>query len=1348
MEKKVIAGRNLRKALYFGGSMASLSAVTGLAVAIPLYYKIQNELKQNFSKLADLSGFMNELIAKLGIADASFSKELSSGYQVVYKNGKTQIYKTAGGERSLVMNMNADGTIGSAAKYDGVAAQQIISVVTDAVTLMESDAKAMDDILGPIAKQAEQTSVEIESAITGVSQEQLIIRNRLADGKTPADIEAELGKAISHADLKTAGDLVEEAKKIQTMSEDDKKALEAQQLQNVKDNSEPLKIAYIKYLKGYTNDTDAKNDPDFNLTVEELKELFDTRKNQEAMTASQAMQSKATEKAIERGPSPTLINNIISSPSRFVNMFARSFGFQPLSGPTVEGTSALRGAIYTGLQTVWANRNDMLRASFGQLTNLIGHQLLGYDQTITTNWKTINSKPTRKVQATELVNTYGSKTAEDKGLIVLNVKLTLADGTNHNGYVVAHARESGPSVLDWESARAFFDISIDGRVYTQEKLDTIKYLARISTANVHDLVKKEAIKKLIAISKGQSDVKALRDPHLLEKLDVFSSHLSTISERYINNFFSTLTFDIASNTLFDERNYNFDPKNFIKASEVVIQRDTNVQPGVVNVPANDDKTENPKSYFGNWMQKLNAYISSSQTDYSAVINNLSNFFDLLKDSNLRNELKEIIHTGNDEDWNILTEANQGVIKLLTSTDATITEYISKLFQHGKTRYSIHEITTHINDINLLINHIKQLLASDKTTGLTLAHTYWGLNKFLLTSSQTDISTLANYAITLYKENIYRNILEDNSFRNFFSEAGSKALELLTSTSTDNNIKALLAPKTSSGNFAITPETLLSWTSEIGKTDKVADLTTFKQHINQLIAVGGSDLTYINKLITNNLQFVKGVLLSPKADITFEVSDAVKLIELNPNFDMNDADNIQKVQAASGVSEALASQGLTQTQVDAISNQVRSTLTNTGATALTPEEFKEVVEYTKTVFDVFTTTTDAVDQLKKVLDPTTLKANVDKITKFNEWIESIKSTLAPGTVITQKMIEDYVWTYKGVVVHDTPSLPWDDTNHPPVTSIIPTTHDGLTTVFHNGGGLVKVEMPSGTSGPRFTDIFPASGTNNPLSDPGMQWSSTGAFDPVHNIVISGNLVMKNSRGKILIWDLKTHTMRHYVVANTGGVAADYIRNIIVTAKGKVVLVDESGKMFALTKTIDQILALTEGSQVGLAAFNSDHNVDFGTVLSNVFAVGQYTDKNGDTLAVISDKSATNPPYTSKITIINLDTGELVSQTPIGDYFYALSVDQDNGFAYAIGETGKQLWRIDIDDPTKSEMLLAINDLKDQNGALNSVPEAGTTFRGIFYDSEKHEIVAATGNHWMWIADNTEELQDIFDYLMKH
>ena len=180
--RKALAKSNLKKSIYISSGMAVLVGAIGIGISIPVYNSIKAGLKASSANLFDLSSKMSELVAKLGISpDESFEKELSGGFVVVFSHGQTRILKTINGKKTLVMNLNEDHSVGSAAMKSGAAAQAMLSVITEASSTFGEESSALADVMSEFSEEAEVESLETEAAMTGFSITDLKVRNALSD---------------------------------------------------------------------------------------------------------------------------------------------------------------------------------------------------------------------------------------------------------------------------------------------------------------------------------------------------------------------------------------------------------------------------------------------------------------------------------------------------------------------------------------------------------------------------------------------------------------------------------------------------------------------------------------------------------------------------------------------------------------------------------------------------------------------------------------------------------------------------------------------------------------------------------------------------------------------------------------------------------------------------------------------------------------------------------------------------------------------------------------------------------------------------------------------------------------
>ena len=219
--REKLAKKNLKKSLVISGVIVTGAASAGFAVSIPVYARIQKSLIASKSKLSDLSSLMYQLVNKLGVSpDASFQKQLSGGYVLTYSNGKTKVFKTVNGHQVLIVNMNNDNTIGSASTKDGVAAQTMLSVLTEAEHLFKTEENAMKDIINEYASETEKESLEIESAITGESADIIKLRNAMSDNNILRK-EAAIKKLTENMN---ANDIAEAKKRAKEIIDAEKRA--------------------------------------------------------------------------------------------------------------------------------------------------------------------------------------------------------------------------------------------------------------------------------------------------------------------------------------------------------------------------------------------------------------------------------------------------------------------------------------------------------------------------------------------------------------------------------------------------------------------------------------------------------------------------------------------------------------------------------------------------------------------------------------------------------------------------------------------------------------------------------------------------------------------------------------------------------------------------------------------------------------------------------------------------------------------------------------------------------------------------------------------------------------------
>ncbi len=209
-----------KKALIMSGIFFTGFSALGLAISVPMYLSTKASIENSITKLADMSGYMVELMAKLGIpGDERFEQKLSDGYVIMFENGETKVYKTTDGTESLLVNLNSDGTMRSAASSSGAAAQEMLSIVEKAINTLGNNETAMNDILGPYVNFANETSDATEALVSGVDVKEIYLHNEIYTAKTDSDPQVYLDtvqELLSHTSGYTQTQIDDMTTKVET----------------------------------------------------------------------------------------------------------------------------------------------------------------------------------------------------------------------------------------------------------------------------------------------------------------------------------------------------------------------------------------------------------------------------------------------------------------------------------------------------------------------------------------------------------------------------------------------------------------------------------------------------------------------------------------------------------------------------------------------------------------------------------------------------------------------------------------------------------------------------------------------------------------------------------------------------------------------------------------------------------------------------------------------------------------------------------------------------------------------------------------------------------------------------
>lgn len=181
-DKSKLAKLNLKTSLYFAGSITFGTVAVGAAISIPVYLEIKKSLAAAIEKFSNLSQYLSQLAQKLGIpADSEFEQELANGYIAVHSGEGTQVFKEVNGQKVLVMNTKPDGTVQTAASFEGVEALTMLTAIDSAKEAFDNEAEAMQSILEQYSEAIDDSSYLTEALTTSQPVAILVLRDKLAD---------------------------------------------------------------------------------------------------------------------------------------------------------------------------------------------------------------------------------------------------------------------------------------------------------------------------------------------------------------------------------------------------------------------------------------------------------------------------------------------------------------------------------------------------------------------------------------------------------------------------------------------------------------------------------------------------------------------------------------------------------------------------------------------------------------------------------------------------------------------------------------------------------------------------------------------------------------------------------------------------------------------------------------------------------------------------------------------------------------------------------------------------------------------------------------------------------------
>lgn len=199
-DKSKLAKLNLKTSLYFAGSITFGTVAVGAAISIPVYLEIKKSLAAAIEKFSNLSQYLSQLAQKLGIpADSEFEQELANGYIAVHSGEGTQVFKEVNGQKVLVMNTKPDGTVQTAASFEGVEALTMLTAIDSAKEAFDNEAEAMQSILEQYSEAIDDSSYLTEALTTNAPVAILVLRDKLADYDLTNISDAQKNIAITEA---------------------------------------------------------------------------------------------------------------------------------------------------------------------------------------------------------------------------------------------------------------------------------------------------------------------------------------------------------------------------------------------------------------------------------------------------------------------------------------------------------------------------------------------------------------------------------------------------------------------------------------------------------------------------------------------------------------------------------------------------------------------------------------------------------------------------------------------------------------------------------------------------------------------------------------------------------------------------------------------------------------------------------------------------------------------------------------------------------------------------------------------------------------------------------------------
>lgn len=689
-EKSKLAKANLKTSLYFAGSITFGTVAVGAAVSIPVYLEIKKSLANAIEQFSNLSKYLSQLAQKLGLPDDSeFEQELANGYVAVYTpEGGTKVYKEVNGKKVLVMNTNSDGTVKTAASFEGVEALTMLTAIDSAKEAFDSETEAMASILDEYSDAIDDSSYLTESITTSTSVALLILRDELAAYDVDTITTTQELEVVNKTNDKLNSGI---AARNNLVPDHVDQSDVSKAIQIIKDRREQIKLDEARAANALTDaqktalEQQQKEHQDAlekaQKSLEEIKEKQAEASANAAQKVAVATQTKVIEKA-ESNPGANA-SFIFANTSTFQKWFALlGATFGNIKGNNLEEhkpSVALREPIASQLDINGLEEDKFLnlKDSLLEILGLESHK---------NDWKTTKEQAHKKIMTvTPILNTFAN-TNEDR-VIVFDIKVNNIDTNKTEDYFLL-ARPSHKLAYDFE------EYSIVGEDIGAYKNDNVKFdnfvktltqLTMMATSKPLSFLNDEAFKEIIKTidelhetSPDINKIKVTNNDSIRSKLEDFIKIYGTNQNtKDIYQELAKIIFE--SNFTIGGANITFEPSDLndlvkslglnpsTSSSSNDIYADYDKQPLVVYFLNNFTKIDNNVANIKKTFENNKASFESLGLADTLKISNPEWFFDKniqklipSNDQTLIKDIKDLLSTFQGDIFNLLKQNPTGI----------------------------------------------------------------------------------------------------------------------------------------------------------------------------------------------------------------------------------------------------------------------------------------------------------------------------------------------------------------------------------------------------------------------------------------------------------------------------------------------------------------------------------------------------------------------------------------------------------------------------------------------------------------------------------------------------------------